>query len=103
MVCNRESFKNILKQVGQSTVEYVLLLLVVVTLAYTVFNSRAFKGLLGEDSKFFEAVFKKIAYAYRHGRADDEEDRLDLTRHNTFYNKQENRSRFFSPAETYPR
>ncbi len=57
----------VLNNRGQSTVEYIMLFLVVMTLTMSVFKSQAFKEFFGENSSFFEAIIKKIEYSYRYG------------------------------------
>lgn len=51
---------------GQSTVEYILLLAVVITFMTTVWNSRSFKEFFGEDSSFFTRISQKIRIDYRY-------------------------------------
>ena len=81
--------------------EYLLLLLVVISLASVVFKTKLFQEIFGKDSDFVAALIVRMEYAYRHGRM-GKDDRLNYQRHPTFYNQQENKSRFFSPAEAYP-
>ena len=50
---------------GQSTVEYVLLLAVVLTFMTTIWNSKAFKDFFSKDSKFFAAISEKVRVSYR--------------------------------------
>lgn len=57
----------VLNNKGQSTIEYIMLFLVVMTLTMTVFKSQAFQDFFGENSTFFEAIIKKIEYSYRYG------------------------------------
>ena len=97
MVWNQKS----IGRKGQSTVEYLLLLVVVISLASVVFKTRLFQEIFGRDSDFIAALIGRMEYAYRHGRM-GEVDHPDYREHPTFYNKSENKSRFFSPAEAYP-
>ena len=53
---------------GSPTIEYVLLLAVVVALASTVFKSKLFQEVFGRDSDFMAALIVRMEYAYRHGR-----------------------------------
>lgn len=83
-------------------VEYVLLLVVVVSIAAGLMNSDAFKRFVGEDSELMQKMVRQMTYAYRHGRL-GELDESDYERtHETYFNKDEDRSRFFTPTETYP-
>lgn len=97
MVWNRK----FLNSRGQSTVEYILLLSVLISLALIVFHSDAFKKFFSEDSEFFSKLVERMEYSYRHGRLGKGND-LNFQKHQTYFNKDENRSRFFSPAEKYP-
>ena len=87
---------------GQSTVEYVLLLAVIVTLASVVFKSHLFQEFFGKDADFVATLINRMEYSYRHGRM-GENDQWNYQNHPTFYNKDENQSRFFSPFERLSR
>ena len=91
-----------LNQRGQTTIEYVLLLAVIIGLASTVFRSRLFQEVFGADSDFIAALIVRMEYAYRHGRMGGEDNR-NYQQHPTFYNREEGKSRFFAPAEAYPK
>lgn len=56
-------------QRGQSTIEYVLLLAVVMLLISVVFKSPLFSKLLGEDSSFFKILKDRMEFSYRHTHA----------------------------------
>ena len=86
---------------GQSTVEYILLLVVVVSLSYLLLKSRIFRDVLDPDSDFISAIVKEMEYSYRHGNR-GREIKLPLQNHESFYNPKEGRSRFFSSLEEYP-
>lgn len=51
---------------GQSTIEYVLLLAVVLTFMTTIWNSRFYKEFMGEDSEFFNGIARKIEVNYQY-------------------------------------
>lgn len=87
-----------LKQQGQSTVEYLLLLVVVTALAFSIYNSARFKNFLGPDSEFFAIVQKKIEFSYRHGYDSQQDDTGTVSNHFTFI-KDGNESRFFTTIE----
>ena len=102
--------KNLLlkNQRGQSAVEYILLLLVVTVLGYSVIKSDAFKKFFGKDSVFFETIALQIQYSYRHGRLGTREqmesDQYTYNgKHDTYKLNDEERSRFFLPLEEYPK
>lgn len=54
------------KQSGQSTVEYILLLSVVMLFIALVLRSPLFADLLGENSSFFQALKDRMEYSYRY-------------------------------------
>lgn len=84
--------------------EYILLLAVVMSLLSGVYNSATFQSFLGEDSDFFKALKRKIEFAYRHGYENNEDDNVGaFEKHQSFYDKDRNQSRFFSTQEGYPR
>lgn len=56
-----------INQIGQSTVEYVLLFAVVASIASFVFKSDAFGKLFGEQGKFANVYKRELEYSYRHG------------------------------------
>lgn len=99
--------KNFLNSKGQSTVEYILLLLVVSVLGFSVVKSDAFKKFFGKDSVFFKTIAMQIQYSYRHGRlgTSDEINSDTFTyqkKHDTYKFNDEDKSRFFTIPEKYP-
>ena len=64
----RNTKLSILKDKGQSTVEYILLLAVIISLVSFVFNSDAFKALFGENGQFANVYKRELEYSYRQGR-----------------------------------
>ncbi len=59
-------FSKIKNEVGQSTVEYILLLAVVTSLFFSVFRSDTFQQFFGEDSAFFQTVAERVSMSYRY-------------------------------------
>lgn len=95
---NKKYFKT-LNESGQSTVEYILLLVVIVTFISTVFNSRRFKEFFGEDSAFFTAIAERIRVNYRHSTVIAPSDDIGLApvrEHPSFYFSESDTSRFFT-------
>lgn len=95
---NKKNSK-ILNKSGQSTVEYILLLVVIVTFISTVFNSRPFQEFFGEDSSFFTAIAKGIRLNYRYASVVPESDDIGLSpvkTHPSFYSNDDGASRYFS-------
>ena len=97
--------KALLNNKGQSTIEYVLLLVVFVSLATTVFKSQAFQDLFGENSTFFATVKNRVQFTYRHGiegeKEDDNFDYGDAKSHFSYFNEEDNKTRFFLPLGAY--
>ena len=95
----------ILNEKGQSTIEYVLLLVVIASLAVTVFNSQAFKNIFGPESSFFTIMQNRVQFTYRHGlEGESDSDNFnygDGTSHFSYFSQEENGSRFFLPLEGY--
>lgn len=52
---------------GQSVVEYILLMSVVMSLAMMIFKSRYFKNFFGPDSVVFNNFRLSLEHSYRHG------------------------------------
>lgn len=93
---------------GQSTIEYILLLLVVSFLGFSVLRSDRFKKFFGKDSAFFNTMAAQVQYSYRHGRlgtqSQIESDTFDYSgRHDTYKDNEKDESRFFIQLDKYPR
>lgn len=92
---------------GQSTVEYVLLLAVIVSIFTTIFNSRTFKGFFGDDSVFFNAIAEKMMLDYRYSTSIQLSDDIGNARtqnHPSFSQPDGSSSRFFGyqAGNNYP-
>ncbi len=88
---------------GQTMVEYILLLSVLVSIGFAIFRSDMFQNFIGEDSAFFDAISGYTEYTYRHGtgegRASENTD--GITNHKSYYFG--GKSRFFiATGEAYP-
>lgn len=84
---------------GQSTVEYILLFAVVISLVSFVFKSQAFNNLFGKEGKFADVYRRELEYTYRHGRYGRElfqTPNYKSGRHDS-YNE-----RFFGSRNAYP-
>ena len=88
---------------GQSTVEYILLMAVVTSLMTTVWNSRAFKDFLGEDSDFFNGIAEMIRLNFQYAAVvplgTESSDRPQLN-HPSFISN--GTTRFFTHGEDSP-
>ncbi|MGB0453616.1 MAG: hypothetical protein ACPGJV_07855 [Bacteriovoracaceae bacterium] len=103
-------FRDLNSNLGQSVIEYILLLLIIVSAINLVFKSDQFRSFFGNDSQFFRMIATKIQYGYRHGTMEDsqtrESDRYDYNGIHESYCKSPcngQNSRFFLPLEKYPR
>jgi len=92
-----------LNQKGQSMVEYILLLSVIVTLGVAIFRSDLFQNLWGPESEIFRRLKENLAFSYRHGLG-GENDRTQNNysgKHETYYDG--SKTRFFLPTDEYPK
>ncbi len=95
----------ILNEVGQSMVEYILLLAVLTSIGFGLFRSDAFKGVMGGDAEFFKKLRLQIAYSYRHGSTGTIDNSSYAGFHDSYYNVKENDTRFFGIGleDEYPK
>jgi NADH:ubiquinone oxidoreductase subunit 3 (subunit A) len=97
--------QNLNNEKGQSTVEYILLLAVLVSLGVSVMNSARLKQFLGPNSEFFGKLRDRIEYSYRHGNvglsSTDNSD-YESGNHNSYTNPEDSNSRFYLPTDPYP-
>lgn len=92
----------LLNSKGQSTVEYILLLAVVLSLSLVVLKSDSFQNFFGKESNFFKAMKDRVEVSYRHAYVFPIED--DTTNYSTphkSYAQDANTSRFFVGTEPY--
>ncbi|MEI8346208.1 MAG: hypothetical protein WCG27_01990 [Pseudomonadota bacterium] len=91
---------------GQSAVEYILLLGVVMTMAFAVFQSKTFKKYMGPDSPVWNRMKDYWEYTYRFGSppAPGRTANAPLTgvEHDLFTNVAKVKPHFFLPATKYP-
>lgn len=94
-------------QKGQSVVEYVMLLAVVVFLASLVLKSPIVKGYLGANGKainFFKDYMEKgYAYGFPYSPNYNYEHDESTGLNPNYYNQSKGESRFFVPQESYPK
>jgi|SaaInlStandDraft_2_1057019.scaffolds.fasta_scaffold365943_1 hypothetical protein len=88
---------------GQSMVEYIMVLGVVLILTFSVLQSERFKDFFGSQSPVLQALRLRMMYSYRHGTF-GQEDSTDYNSgtHDTYKVPDENNSRFFTTLEEYP-
>lgn len=82
---------------GQSTVEYILLIAVIVSLVSIFFKSQLFQGYFGDNGQIASAFKGKMEYTYRHGiNGKKFFTQPNYSRHESY------NGRFFGAKETYP-
>lgn len=92
----RDLLKN---QFGQSTVEYILLFVVVVTIATSIFKSAKFNELFGKNGTIATTYKNQVEFSYRHGYSKSEP--LGNVNYSNGRHKSYN-GRFFSAKDAYP-
>jgi hypothetical protein len=86
--------------IGQSTVEYILLLAVIISLSIGFIRSSIIKNLLGEDGIVAERFRSVLEHTYRHAYFGvlstplQPFDRIAVP-HPSYFNKEKSTSRFF--------
>lgn len=98
-------FKRIQNTKGQSIVEYIMLLAVVMSLSMAVIKSDQFQLYMGPKSPFFAALRNYFSYTYRHGQAPppnkaERDDSGYSAIHGTYFDGSQ--TKFFTPADAYP-
>lgn len=105
------SIRLLISQSGQSIVEYILLLAVLSSLGYTVFNNKRFKDFLKGKDGMFATMKTGMGYSYRYGleynSSIEAEEKASYeyadNKHDTYLNPTLNESRFFTGTEAYPK
>lgn len=104
------TYKVLKTKTGQSTVEYILLLAVIVGLGVTIFNNKKFKDLLAGKDGLFLSFRKGMEYSYRYGRMQQTNAEYTQgmafeytdTKHDTYFNSGLGQTHFFLPTTKYP-
>ena len=96
----------VLTESGQSTVEYILLIAVIVAILTTFVNSTRFREIMGEGGSFARAIKGETQWNYRFGSQGREPaaPRIPYAGgvHPTYFNNAKNSSHFFGPKDPYP-
>lgn len=93
----------IINQTGQTTVEYILIISVVVVLIVSVFNSKLFQDNLGPEGKYLKEYKQQFEFAYRNAYPYDGEKGVYSNKtHPSYIKSGDNETRFFIPKVPYP-
>jgi len=97
----------ILGRSGQSTVEYLLLLAVVISLAYTIINSSRFKELLGEGGTLGTTMRLENEWNYRFAKPRNPTtpaswSGANVADHPSYWNAATGSTHFVAPVKPYP-
>lgn len=98
---------------GQTVVEYILLLVVAISLVITFYNSEAFKRLFGSQGTIGQRIKKESEFSYRHAYGVDyreggkripndiERNNRDISSHPSYWDPIHSGTRFFGPKDPY--
>lgn len=94
-------------QSGQTMVEYILLLVVAISLVITFYNSEAYRRLFGEQGEIGQRIKQESEFSYRHAYSDetpgaDPGITRDISVHPSYRDGQDGGTRFFGPRVPYP-
>lgn len=96
----------ILNPRGQSTVEYILLLAVVVSLIYAVINSARFKEIMGEGGTLGESMRRESEWNYRFAKPRNGSSfswsGTNSSEHPSYWNNERGATHFIGPKDPYP-
>lgn len=93
-------------QQGQTMVEYMLLLAVVVSLVMTFYNSQLYKRLFGKQGELVKGVKEESEFNYRQAlprsttSVQPAAGERDITQHPSY--RSQGDTRFFGPRDAYP-
>ncbi len=88
---------------GQTMVEYILLLAVVMSLVVAMYKSKYFKNFFGETGQFATAFKAEMEFSYRNAygaRIPGQPLKYTDAKHPSYSGP--GASRFFTPKDTYP-
>lgn len=97
----RQHYILIKNQKGQSTVEYLLLLVVIVSFMSVVMQTAPMKKLFGDDKSIYKGMARRMEFSYRYGFAgtdDDFSDQFSNIDYMNYKNQDNGDSRFFGPT-----
>lgn len=98
-------------QRGQTVVEYILLLVVAISLVLTFYNSEAFRRLFGDQGTVGMRIKRESEFSYRHAYGVDYSTQAipndvnvgsrDITQHPSYWDPKNGGTRFFGPKDPY--
>jgi Flp pilus assembly pilin Flp len=104
-------FRSLNSEQGQTVVEYILLLVVAISLVMTFYNSSAYRRLFGEQGLIGVKIKSQSEFSYRHAftasgpsreRPDDVDRRnRDGSIHPSYADTANGETRFFGPQGAY--
>ena len=86
-------------QLGQSTVEYILLFAVVTSIAISIFKSEKFNQIFGQNGTVATTYKNQVEFSYRHGFSKSKP--LGNVEYSSGNHESYN-GRFFSASDGYP-
>ena len=94
-------------QSGQSVVEYILLVAVLISFVFLVFSSQRFKNLFGTDSEFSRSFANRLSCQYRFASSTMVNNCTNINRNyqgriHPSYFPTGGQTRFFGPRSPYP-
>jgi hypothetical protein len=87
---------------GQATVEYILLIAVLMILLNGVFKSQLFVENFGKNGKLYTSYRKQFEHAYRNGFPYEGNDNYDYENLHPTYSPGSGETRFFIAKDPYP-
>lgn len=103
--------KNLSSQKGQTLVEYILLMVVAISLVLTFYRSEAFRRLFGAQGRIGQNIKSQNEFAYRHAFSSSGPERIrppDVSRdnkdggsHPSYADVTNGGTRFFGPNDAY--
>jgi hypothetical protein len=93
---------------GQTVVEYLLLMVVAISLVLTFYRSEAFRRLFGEQGFVGTQIKSQTEFSYRHAfsrnrpATDIAPNNKDGSSHPSYADLNEGGTRFFGPKGVYP-
>ena len=94
-------------QLGQTVVEYILLLAVAVSLIVTFYRSATFQRFFGTQGEIGRLYKLDSEWGYRHasmtGKATEtNEPKFTVEEHASYWNAGQSQTHFFGPNDPYP-